>query len=131
LDNCSIYMAEATEVDINSHNVIWLNHPPDWPGLAPSAFYLFPTIKEKLKNIQMVDTDDLFSRLQELLNGISCTELDKVFDTWINRLMSVRQGDGVYILRRIQSLWQLSCFNHHIQLAQRLVDQTIAQLHFE
>jgi hypothetical protein len=22
LDNCSIYMAEATEVDINSHNVI-------------------------------------------------------------------------------------------------------------
>jgi hypothetical protein len=65
--------------------------------LPPGDFSLFPTIKERLKNIQMVEEEDLFYRLQELLNGISCKELDQVVGTWINRLMIVSHGDGAYI----------------------------------
>jgi hypothetical protein len=60
-------------------------------------FYLFSTIKAKLKNFEMIDEEDLFHRLQELLNGISRKELDKVFAIWINWLMIVSQGDGIYI----------------------------------
>jgi hypothetical protein len=84
LENCSIYMSEAIEVDINRHNMIWLKHPPYSPNLAPSDCYLFQTVKEKLKNIQMVDERDLFCRLQELLNGTCHQELDKVSGTWID-----------------------------------------------
>jgi hypothetical protein len=88
------FLSGETEVYISEPNTRRLKHPPYSPDLAPSDFYLFPTIKEKLKDIQMVDEEDLFYRLQELLNGISCKELDKVFGTWINRLMIVSQGDG-------------------------------------
>jgi hypothetical protein len=58
---------------------------------------LFPTIKEKLKDSQMVDEEDGFYRLQEILNSITGKQLDKLFDTWINRLMIESRGDGAYI----------------------------------
>jgi hypothetical protein len=57
-DNYSIYMSEATEVHISEDNMIRLKHPPDSPHLAPSDFYLFRTVKEKLKNIQMLVEED-------------------------------------------------------------------------
>jgi hypothetical protein len=50
--------------------MIRLQHPPDSLDLLPSDFYLFPTIKEKLKDIQMADEEDLFYRVQEILNSI-------------------------------------------------------------
>jgi histone-lysine N-methyltransferase SETMAR len=94
LDNCSIYMSGATEVYINEHIMIRLKHPPYSPNLAPGDFYLFRTVKEKLKSIQMIDEEHLFDRLQGLLNGSCHQEWDKDFDTWINRFMIVSSGDG-------------------------------------
>jgi hypothetical protein len=96
-DNCPIQTSKATEVHIREHNMMRLKHPPYSPDRAPSDFCLFLTIKEKLKDIRMVDEGDLFERLHELLKAISPKELDKVFGIWINRLMIVSQGDGVYI----------------------------------
>jgi hypothetical protein len=97
LDNCSIYARGASEVFMVEDNMIRLKHPPQSPDLAPSNFYLFPTIKERLTDIQTVDEEDLFSRLRELLNEIPVRELRKVFDTWIKRLMAVTRGDRSYI----------------------------------
>jgi hypothetical protein len=77
LDNCSIHTSRTTEEYIRQHNIIWLQHSPYSPDLSPSDFYLFPTIKEKPKDIQMADKEDLFCRLPEMLNGISGKELDK------------------------------------------------------
>jgi hypothetical protein len=42
---------------------------------------LFLTIKEKPKDIQMTDEEDMFYRLQEILTRISRKELDMVFGT--------------------------------------------------
>jgi hypothetical protein len=97
LNNCSIHMHVTTEVYISEDNLIRLKYHSDSPDLAPSDFCLFPTAKEKLKHIQMIDEEDSFDRLQELLSGISCKELDKVLGTWINRLMIISQGDGAYL----------------------------------
>jgi hypothetical protein len=55
-------------------NIARLQHPPYSPDLAPSDFYLFPTVKEKLKDIEMADEGDLSYRLQEPLNDIQIRE---------------------------------------------------------
>jgi hypothetical protein len=47
---------------------------------------------KKLKHIEMADEEDLFYRLQELLNDIPIRELRKVFAAWINRLVDVSKG---------------------------------------
>jgi hypothetical protein len=77
--------------------MIRVQRDPYSPNLAPNDFYLFPTIKEKLKDIQMVDEEHLFYQLQEILKSISRKELDEVFGTWINRLITASRGDGAYI----------------------------------
>jgi hypothetical protein len=79
LDHCSIQTSRATEVYLMEHNMIRLKQPLYSPDLTLSNFYLFPTIKEKLKNIRMVDEKDLFDRLNELLKVISRKELRKIF----------------------------------------------------
>jgi hypothetical protein len=63
----------------------------DW---APSDFHLFLSVKEQLKNIEIVDEDDLLDRLKELLNGICPKELDRIFATGISRVITVSKGDG-------------------------------------
>jgi hypothetical protein len=98
LDNCSMHTSRTTEEYIRQHNIIRVQHPPYSPDLASSDFCLFPTIKEKLKDIQKADEEDLFSRMQEMLNSISRKVLDKVFGTWINRLMIASQDGRVSIL---------------------------------
>jgi hypothetical protein len=97
LDNCSIRTSRTTEEYIRQHNMIRLQHPLYSLDLASSDFYLFPTIREKPKDIQMADEEDLFYRLQQFFNSISAKELDTVFGTWINRLMIVSRDDGVEI----------------------------------
>jgi hypothetical protein len=79
------------------HNMVRLQHPPSSPDLAPSDFCFFPTVKEQLKDIEMVDGADLFYRLQELLNDIPIRELRKVLTAWIKRLVDASKGDGSYI----------------------------------
>jgi hypothetical protein len=76
------------------HNMVRLQHPLYSLDLAPSDFYLFPIVKEKLNDIEMVDEECLFYRLQELLNDIPIRELRKVFTGWIKRLADVSKGDG-------------------------------------
>jgi hypothetical protein len=51
-------------------------------------------VKEKLKDIEIVYEEDLFYRLQELLNDILIRELRKVFTVWVKRLIDVSKGDG-------------------------------------
>jgi hypothetical protein len=91
LENCSIYTKEATEIYITKHDIIGLKYPRYSPDLAPSDFYLFLIIKERLKDIQMVDEEDISVQclVRELLNGIPRRELAKILGTWINCLMTV------------------------------------------
>jgi histone-lysine N-methyltransferase SETMAR len=98
LDNCPIHISGENQVFMAEHNMIRLKHPLDSPDLAPRDFYLFPTIKERLTDIQMVGEEDLFDPLRKLLNEIPVRELRKVFDTWIERLTAVTRGMEVTYL---------------------------------
>jgi hypothetical protein len=80
-DDCSIHTGGAIEIYVTEHYMARLKHPPYSSDLARSDFYLLPTIKERLKDIQMIDKEDLFYPLKELSKGIPRRELAKVFGT--------------------------------------------------
>jgi hypothetical protein len=69
LHHCSIHTSRTTEECIRQNNMIRLQHPPYSPDLRPSDFYLFQTIKEKPKDIQMADEEDLFYPLHPSKRG--------------------------------------------------------------
>jgi hypothetical protein len=97
MDNVPVHNCEVTTSFLVNHNIVRLQHPPYSPDLAPSDFYLFPAVKEKLKDIEMVNEENLSYRLRELLDDIPIRELNQVLTAWIPRLVDVSKGHGSYI----------------------------------
>jgi hypothetical protein len=97
MDNTPVHKCGMTTSFLADHNIVRLQHLPYSPDLAPSDFYLFLTVKENLKDVAMVDEEDLFYRLQELLNDIPTRELRMVFIALIKRLVDVSKGmEAIY-----------------------------------
>jgi histone-lysine N-methyltransferase SETMAR len=83
IDNCSVHTRKGSAHWLEEHGMFHMPYPPYSPDLAPSDFYLFPIVKQKLESIQVIDDDELFDRSQELLAGIDQEELNRAFRTWV------------------------------------------------
>jgi hypothetical protein len=57
-DNCSVHTRKGSAHWLEEYGVFHMPYPFYSPDLAPSDFYLFPTVKQKLENIQVVDDDE-------------------------------------------------------------------------
>jgi hypothetical protein len=97
LDNCSVHTSRVSTEWLEEHDMHRLSQPAYSPNLAPSDFYLFPTVKERLERIQLADEDQFFESLQEILDGLDHEELNAVFRTWVRRAQEVSECNGDYI----------------------------------
>jgi hypothetical protein len=97
VDNCSLHTGRVSRKWPNQHNIVHMPQPPYSPDLAPSHFYSFLTVIEKLQNIALRDEDQLFECLIEIAAGLDQTELNRVFHAWKERVRQVREGTGDYI----------------------------------
>jgi hypothetical protein len=57
LDNCSVHTNRASRDWLEEHGMRRMPQPPYSPDLASNGFYLFPTVKEKLKRTQVANED--------------------------------------------------------------------------
>jgi hypothetical protein len=57
LDNYSVHISLASTNWLEEHGMRRMPHPSYLSDLAPIDFYLFPTVKENLERIQVVDED--------------------------------------------------------------------------
>jgi hypothetical protein len=97
VDNCSIHTSRVSTEWLNQHNTVHMAQPLYSPDLAPSDFYLFPTVKEKLQHIALRDEDQFFECLIEISAGLDHTELNQVFHHWKEHVQQVNEGTGDYI----------------------------------
>jgi hypothetical protein len=97
IDNCSVHKSQMTKTFMQNINMIDMSHSSYSPDLAPSDFYLFDTVKEKLEHEGITDEDQLFDMLMEILRSIRGKELIRVFETWLERVRRVSEGDGSYV----------------------------------
>jgi transposase len=97
LDNCSIHTSRVSTKWLEEHDMRRMPQPPYSPDLAPSDFYLFPTVKERLERIQLADEDQFFESLQEILNGLGHEELNAVFRALVRRVQEISEGNGDYV----------------------------------
>jgi hypothetical protein len=65
--------------------------------MAPSYFYLCPTVKEKLERIQLADEHQFLECLQEILRVIGLDELNTIFQAWVCRVQEVSESNGDYV----------------------------------
>jgi hypothetical protein len=97
VDNCSVHRSQTTRTFMQNNDMTDMPHPPYSPDLAPSDFYLFGTVKEKLEHDGITDEDQLFEVLVEILRSIPGEQLVAVFEAWLERVRMVSEGDGSYI----------------------------------
>jgi hypothetical protein len=66
------------------------------PDLAPSDFFLFGCIKEKLTNFNCETRDILKDAIIEIFNGIEKETFVAVFAGWMKQLKWVIEHEGAY-----------------------------------
>jgi hypothetical protein len=97
LDNCSVHASRVSTDWLEEHSILRMSHPPHSPDRAPSDFYLFLTVKEKLELIQLADEDEFFEYLQEVLRGIDLEELNTIFQACVRRVQEGSERNGDYV----------------------------------
>lgn len=70
--------------------------PPYSPDIAPSDFYLFGNIKDRLKGHHFTSIEDLKEKIFEICNSIPRDTLKRVFQDWIKRSDWVALHKGEY-----------------------------------
>jgi hypothetical protein len=58
---------------------------------------LFGTGKGRLEQVRITEPDELFEELHSILGSIPGRELEAVFQTWLEWIRAVSEGDGNYI----------------------------------
>jgi transposase len=95
-DNARPHTAKKVEEVLESTGLRNASHPPYSPDLAPSDFFLFGYLKEKMKGESFTSNDELLERVIQILNDIPPETLTKVFDEWIDRLQACINANGDY-----------------------------------
>ena len=66
-DNASVHTAAKTLDFLDENSVELESHPPYSPDLAPCDFFLFPTIKEKIRGIRFGNREEARLAFEEAL----------------------------------------------------------------
>ena len=96
LDNSSVHNSFKSLKKCDEYGFKRTPHPQYSCDLAPSDFYLFGVIKDKLICHKFKSPDELKEAIIEILHSISQDERKRVFEHWIDRCKTVNTTKGEY-----------------------------------
>jgi len=96
LDNCRVHNSRVSMERMKQIKFERTPHPPYSPDIAPSDFFLFGYVKEKLKGQKFIARDELYEAVHSILSGISEDLILRVFESWITRCYAVSARNGSY-----------------------------------
>ena len=95
-DNARPHCASKTRTKLAEKHIILLPHPAYSPDVAPSDFFLFGYLKDRLQGATFQCSDELLRAITDLIASIPQETLDRVFDEWMHRLEVVVASGGEY-----------------------------------
>lgn len=96
-DNARPHISKKVKKYLEENNMKRAPQPPYSPDIAPSDFFLFGFVKEKLKGCKFESKQELLSAIGSILEEIPKAVLISVFLDWERRLEQVITSDGSYI----------------------------------
>ena len=97
MDNARVHTARRVDRFMAENGFERAPHPPYSPDLAPSDFYLFGALKERIKGRQFESSEAIIEWITAEFEEIPLTELSAAFSNWKKRLNQCATGDGSYI----------------------------------
>ena len=95
-DNAKPHKSNVTSKKIIDLGITELPQPAYSPDIAPSDFFLFGYLKEKLKHWKIESRVGLIEAILTEMNKIDQMMLDRVFFEWLSRLEKVVTSNGNY-----------------------------------
>lgn len=99
LDNSKVH---NSKLSFSKYEIFGFKRPPQppySPDVAPSDFYLFGYLDEKLKGHSFNAPEELFEAIIEILDSISTEKRKEVFDHWIDRCKWIINHNGDYYIK--------------------------------
>ena len=95
-DNASSHTSCHTNEFLAAKNIELMGHPPYSPDLAPSDFFLFPTIKDKLRGQRFSTPETAVEAFKNRVLEVSHEEWKKCYDKWFERMEKCINLKGEY-----------------------------------
>jgi len=89
-------MALSVREFLATKQITVLEHPAYSPDLAPNDFFLFPNIKEILKERHFDDSDDIRSSTTAALKAIPQNQFQNCFEGWARHWHRCVASQGEY-----------------------------------
>ena len=96
LDNCKVHNSKYTQLEIEKSVFKRAPHPPYSPDIAPSDFFLFGYVKDKLEGQSFTEREALYEAISNIIQEIPFEMKRKVFDHWAFRCQWVSSHEGLY-----------------------------------
>jgi hypothetical protein len=98
-DNASSHRSRKTQHAMKKLKFCHVPHPPYSPDLAPADFYLFGTMKRRLRGLDISSDANLEAEVDAFLSNLTEVDLKPVFHEWIVRCQWVISHGGEYYRR--------------------------------
>jgi histone-lysine N-methyltransferase SETMAR len=95
-DNAHSHIAKVIFDFCKKNEITAAPYPPYSLDLAPSDFYLFGFLKDRLKGSVYDEPDGLLGPVAALLEDVERTTLERVFRHWMKKLQACISGNGEY-----------------------------------
>jgi hypothetical protein len=102
LDNAPAHNSRLSSEEIESVKAQRVLHPLYRQDLAPSDFFLFGYLKEKLCGTSFTMSDDLIFAIRQIFSEIPEIVLKNVFTNWITKLSWVMKKCVEYYTKQLK-----------------------------
>jgi [histone H3]-lysine36 N-dimethyltransferase SETMAR len=93
-DNAKPHVHKSVITCLKTNNFIIMEQPPYSPDLAPSDFWLFDYIKQRLQDHSSAQS--LANQISEIVKAIPLHEFKKTFEKWLERMRLCIKHKGDY-----------------------------------
>jgi transposase len=93
-DNVKAHITQNCRTFCEENGLRLAPYPPYSPNLAPSDFFLFGYVKERLKGMVFPSYEELLDAIGEMVTGSESETLTAVFEHWVERLEWVPKNNG-------------------------------------
>ena len=91
-----VHVSRVAKRTMSDLNIEPLQHPPYSPDLAICDFFLFPTVKDHLRERKFESREELGTAITEALRTVTRDGLQHVFRTWVERWDMCIKAKGSY-----------------------------------
>jgi len=95
-DNAPCHRSVLVSQFLAQKQITTINHSPYSPDLAPCDYFLFPKLKMTMKGRRYDAVDDIQKAVTSVLKSIPLTDIEKSFQTLIDRANRCVDSGGMY-----------------------------------